>query len=88
MIVQTAFRLDESLVRKLKNKARIKNVSLNQYVTEALTNSLIDNREQRIADALQRLREPIDISTEISGLSRFHVDPDNLDERAAYILSK
>ncbi|MBO6170192.1 MAG: toxin-antitoxin system HicB family antitoxin [Bacteroidales bacterium] len=83
--IQTAFRLDEGLVARLKLKAKQKDVSLNRLVEEML---------EKVAPAepeWPKIEFPAAIRPEIKALA-FNNGPTkediNNDERLAYILSK
>lgn len=40
MTIQTAFRLDESMVKMMKNRAKSKGLSVNAYVSELISQDL------------------------------------------------
>ncbi len=84
--VQTAFRLEESLLRRLKKKAQAQNKSLNRYVEELFLADVRDEPEYpvvsfpvRHADCVTRM---LDILPGFSG------EELQEDEKLAYILGK
>lgn len=82
--VQTAFRLDEGLVSRLKLKARQKDMSLNRMVEEHL---------EKLAPAepeWPRIKFPIEIDPKYEAFKLPVIPQEDIDadERLAYILSK
>lgn len=76
--IQTAFRLDESLLNRLKKKAGRQNKSLNSYVEALLKADVRDEPESHSA----RVSRMIDI------LPAFTDEELKSDEKLAYILGK
>ncbi|MBR1575720.1 MAG: toxin-antitoxin system HicB family antitoxin [Bacteroidales bacterium] len=83
--VQTAFRLDENLVNRLKIKARSQDRSLNALVEEALMQLAPAEPEFPVID------DEMEISPELLALQlprSFTPEEIAADDRLAYILSK
>ncbi len=68
--VQTAFRLDQDLLRRLKIKAKKENRSLNNYVETILMDIAYDEPNEETLAALNEVR---------SGKNLEKLDLDNLD---------
>ena len=43
MTVQTAFRFEESMIKQMKQRAKLKHQSVNAYVSELIANDLREN---------------------------------------------
>ncbi len=84
--VQTAFRLDANLVKRLKIKAKSEEKSLNALVEEALMRLAPPEPE------FPHIDEDMEISPKILALSKgirpFTPEEIAADDRLAYILSK
>lgn len=84
--IQTAFRLEEPLLNRLKKKASLQNKSLNSYV-EALLRADIRDEPQ-----YPEVSFPIPRSERVSGmldiLPAFTDEEIESDEKLAYILGK
>ena len=84
--IQTAFRLEEPLLNRLKRKASLQNKSLNSYV-EALLKADVRSEPQ-----YPEVSFPIPHSTRVSSmldiLPAFTDEEIESDEKLAYILGK
>lgn len=84
--IQTAFRLEESLLQRLKKKASRQNKSLNSYVEAVLRADVRDE------PAYPRVSFPVPRSTRVSRmldiLPPFTEEDLEKDEKLAYILGK
>ncbi|MBQ6952371.1 MAG: toxin-antitoxin system HicB family antitoxin [Bacteroidales bacterium] len=72
--VQTAFRFDKDLIRRLKIKAKKENRSLNNYVETVLMDIVYDEPNDETLAAIEEAR---------SGKSLKKLDVDSLDEFVA-----
>ena len=84
--IQTAFRLEETLLNRLKKKARRQNKSLNSYVEAVLKADVRDEPE------FPKISFPIPRSTRVSKmldiLPQFTEEDLAKDDKLAYILGK
>lgn len=92
---QTAFRFSPELIQRMKNRARIRGLSLNAYVEGLIEKDLgdVNDRYEALYKDLAKIKLPETISPEIEELfGKYKVEftPEELeaDERLAYILSK
>lgn len=69
--VQTAFRLDTELLRRLKARAKKENRSLNNYVETVLMDIVYDEPNEETLEALREVR---------SGKRLEPLDPDHLKD--------
>lgn len=87
--IQTAFRFRQEMVQSLKNKARIRNMSLNAYVEEVLERDLKEKSGtyEEVMNSLSSLRLS-DVEPVVS--PRIKLSPEEVegDERMKYILDK
>lgn len=72
--VQTAFRFDKDLIRRLKIKAKKENRSLNNYVETVLMDIVYDEPNEETLAAIKEAR---------SGKTMEKLDVDSLDEFVA-----
>ena len=72
--VQTAFRFDKELIRRLKIKAKQENRSLNNYVETVLMDVVYDEPNAETAEAIREVR---------SGKNLERLDLDKFDEFVA-----
>lgn len=88
--VQTAFRLPENLLVRLKSKAKLKGKSLNSFVEEILEEAV--PYEETFEEKMAKLKVPDVIPQEILDIARFgfKITEKDLegDERALYIWNK
>ena len=87
--IQTAFRLPQPLVVRLKSKAKLKGVSLNSFVEEILEEAV--PYEESFEEKLSHLTVPDKIPQEILNLcGSLKITEKDLegDERALYIWNK
>ena len=84
--IQTAFRLEESLLRRLKKKARERKKSLNSYVEAVLLSDVSDEPE------FPELNLPVEHSPRVTSLlgivPPFSEKQLQEDDKLAYILGK
>ena len=70
--VQTAFRLDAELLRRLKLRAKKENRSLNNYVETVLMDVVYDEPNEETLEALQEVRSGAKLdSLDIDKLKEF-----------------
>ena len=69
MTVQTAFRLEESVIKMMKHRARLKRISLNAYVSELIENDL------RNSSILPQVEIPETLDEDIRRLSGIMSEP-------------
>ena len=70
--VQTAFRLDAELLRRLKIRAKKENRSLNNYVETVLMDVVYDEPNEETLEALQEVRSGAKLdSLDIDKLKEF-----------------
>jgi len=93
--IQTAFRFSPEMVQRMKNRSRLRGLSLNAYVEGLIKKDLGDPNEryEALYKELAKIKLPETISPEIEELfGKYKVEftPEELeaDERLAYILSK
>lgn len=72
--VQTAFRFDKELIRRLKIKAKQENRSLNNYVETVLMDAVYDEPNEETIEAIREAR---------SGKNLEHLDLDKFDDFVA-----
>ena len=88
--IQTAFRLPQPLVVRLKSKAKLKGKSLNSFVEEILEEAV--PYEESFEEKLSHLTVPDKIPQEILDIARFgfKITEKDLegDDRALYIWNK
>lgn len=72
--VQTAFRFDKELIRRLKIKAKRENRSLNNYVETILMDVVYDEPNKETIEAIREAR---------SGRDLERLDPDKFDDLIA-----
>lgn len=88
--VQTAFRLPENLLVRLKSKAKLQGKSLNSFVEEILEKAV--PYEETFEEKMAKLKVPDEIPEDILAISRFgfNITEKDLegDERALYIWNK
>jgi len=83
--IQTAFRLDENLLKRLKRKAKAKDKSLNAYVEELLL------KDAPAEPEWPKVEFPMEIDSRLEEMMLPHgITEEQLksDERLAYILDK
>lgn len=93
--VQTAFRFNPEMVRRMKNRARLQGKSLNAYIENLVEKDLEGemDRYEALFQELSQMEVPGSISPEIEDcFSRFKVEITTEmleeDERLAYLLSR
>lgn len=88
--IQTAFRLPEPLLIRLKSKAKLKGKSLNSFVEEILEEAV--PYEETFEEKIAHLTVPDEIPQEILDIARFgfKITEEDLegDDRALYIWNK
>ena len=84
--VQTAFRLEESLLRRLKKKAREQKKSLNSYVETLLMADVRD--EPEFPKVSLPVRHSPRVTSMLGILPAFSEEELLEDDKLAYILSK
>jgi len=84
--VQTAFRLEESLLRRLKKKAREQNKSLNSYVEALLLSDVRDLPE--FPDVAFPVAHAPRVAQMLDILPAFTEQELRDDEKLAYLLGK
>ncbi len=89
--IQTAFRFDPEMLRKMKNKARSENVTLNRYVESLIERDLEPDPYRELDKRLAKIKRPDVVSPEIKALgASFKISREDLldDDRALYIWDK
>jgi hypothetical protein len=84
--IQTAFRLEEPLLNRLKKKASLQNKSLNSYVEALLRADLRD--EPQYPEVSFPVPHSVRVSRMLDILPAFTDEEIESDEKLAYILGK